>query len=42
LAAIQFNDHLAFQADEIDDESLEWMLPAEFTASHLAAAEVLP
>jgi len=42
LAAVQLDDYLALEANEVDDESPDGSLPAEFEAAKLLSAQPRP
>jgi hypothetical protein len=42
LSAIDFNDELSVEADEIEDVALEWHLPAEFDSVEAPVAQQEP
>jgi hypothetical protein len=42
LAAVELDDKLLLQTDEITNERVDGMLTPEFMAVHLAASELMP
>ena len=40
--AVDFNDQLAVETDEVDDVSIDWMLAAEFPPRQLTIAQLAP